>query len=108
MQMSLNTVSLPSTFLAGRPVRQIGEQFHLAAPARYGIQHQPNGDKQKCHQHQSSRQHRSRQPWHQTGLQIGDHDRDREADGSDRQRQGDPGEECQRPFGAIEPDTAEP
>ena len=67
----------PST-LAHWRLGEIGDQFHFAPAARDRIEHETRRDREHADDHQTRRQHRRRQPRHQTFLEIGDDDGNRE------------------------------
>ena len=80
---------------------QIGQQLHFAAAARHRVEHQPRRHRQHRHDHQAHRQHRGRQPRDEAFLEIGDDDRDREADRNQHQENADRREEPQRLFRPV-------
>src|SRR5262245_29573127 len=92
----------PIPLVAGGALLQIGDQLHLPAAARHGVEHETGNDRKEGQQHQAGREARRRNARNGTLLEIGHENRHGETDGNDGQRDAEAGEEGERPLRAVE------
>src|SRR5262249_27855525 len=94
----------PVPLLAGRRLLEIGDQLGLAAAARHRIEHEARDDRKRRQQHQAGGENCRRNTRHDAQLEISHEDRNRQANGNDRERNAEPGEKSERPLRAVKTD----
>src|SRR5476649_1657206 len=86
---------------AGRLLRQIREQLHLAPALGHRIKNETRDHEKKRQQHQAGREDRGRKARYHALLQEGGENRDRQNDRDDGKHDADTAEEGERPLGAA-------